>query len=302
MKRSMILEGIICPMVTPFDEEGRVDELSLCQVADFLLDNKIDGLMVGGTTGEGMSLSTAERMAICEKAVDHVDGRAPVIAHTGCITTAETIALTQHAESVGASAASVIVPYFYTLDDDSLFQHFVSVANATPYFPVLLYTFPGNAKNYISPALLKRLLDATNNIVGFKSSNPDLVRFQEYIQTGGPEFTAICGVDGLMLPALALGAHGQISGNANVFPEEIKALYDAFKAGDLAKARQQQQRVDRTRIMLGDGLHPAYFKAGLRLRGVPAGFVRPPMRELSAMEQASLEKQMKLLAPIDWIP
>ena len=156
MKGSLVLEGVICPLVTPFDEEGRIDDAGLDQVIDFLLENEIDGLMVGGTTGEGMLLSLPERMMLCEKVVDHVKGRVPVIAHTGCISTAETIALTRHAEATGASAASVIVPYFFTFDDESLFQHFVSAANAAPELPMLLYAFPGNAKNDISPALLKR--------------------------------------------------------------------------------------------------------------------------------------------------
>ncbi len=297
-RRGIGLQGIICPMVTPFDDQGRIVESSFCAVIDFLLEHDIDGIMVGGTTGEGMSLTTAERMRLCELAVEQVGGRVPVIAHTGCVTTAETVELARHAQSAGATASSVIVPYFYTFDDESLFQHFVTVAEATPDLPTLLYTFPGNAKNDISPALLKRLLDATDNIVGFKSSSSDLVRFHDYVQAGGPEFIAICGSDALMLPALALGSHGQISGNANVFPETPNSLLDAFRAGDLAEAQRQQQTIDRIRRTLGDGLHPAYFKAGLRLRGVPAGHVRPPMRELSPQEQARLEHEMEQLVPL----
>ncbi len=239
-----------------------------------------------------MLLNIAERKSLCEAVVEHVAGRAPVIVHTGCMGTAETIALTRHARSAGATVASIIVPYFFTLEDDSLFKHFVSVANAVPDWPILLYAFPGNAKNDISAQLLERLLAAAPNIVGIKSSNTDLLRLQAYLAVGGPEFLTVCGVDGLMLPALALGAQAQISGNSNAFPEIFCALYDAFAAGDMARARMQQQRINRVRQILKDGLHPAYFKAALNLRGVAAGWVRPPMRELTDHELRALEREI----------
>jgi len=292
MKDTFDVKGVICPMVTPFGEEHRVDFGSARRVVDFLLSKGIAALMVAGTTGEGMLLSLAERKALCEVVVAQAAGRAAVIAHTGCMGTADTVDLTRHAASVGATAASAIVPYFFSYDDDSLFDHFLSVAEAVPDFPVLIYAFPGNAKNDVSPRLLGRLLGAAPNIVGMKVSNPDLLRLQEYREVGGEGFAVFCGVDGLMLPALALGARGQVSGNANVFPEIFCRLYDAFVAGNVEGARKQQRLISRVRWLLRDGLHPAYFKAGLRLRGVPAGYVRPPMRELVAEELEELERQV----------
>ena len=295
MPHPLNLPGVICPMVTPFTDDGAVDTARISGLVDFLVERGVNGLMIGGTTGEGMLLDLPERKALLDAVVAHVAGRVPVIAHTGCISTAETIELTRHAAHAGASAISAVVPYFFTFDDASLFQHFLAVANAAPEHPILLYTFPGNAKNDISPDLLRRLLDATENIVGIKSSNPDLIRFGQYILTGGPEFVAICGVDGLMYPALACGAHGQISGNANAFPDVVVALYKAFRAGDHAQARQLQGTLDQIRAVVRDGLHPAYFKAVLEMRGVPAGRVRPPMRELTPEESADLTRRIRHL-------
>ena len=271
-------------MVTPFDQDNLIDYEAVQRVVDFLLARGVTCLMVAGTTGEGMLLSLAERRALLEVVVQHVAGRAPVIAHTGTIGTAETVDLTHHAASAGAIAASVIVPYFFAFDDGALYKHFVSVAAAVPDFPVLLYTFPGNAKNDISPALLARLLTAAPNIVGIKSSSPDLMRFLEYIQIGGDGFLAFCGVDGLMLPALALGSRGQVSGNANVYPELFRALYDAFVGGNIELARSLQQSVNRIRAVLGDGISPAYFKAALSLKCICERYVRPPIRELTSEE------------------
>jgi len=299
MKSTLRIRGVVCPIVTPFDEKNRIDFESARCVVDFLLAKGIAALMVGGTTGEGMLLSLAERKALCEVVVEQVAARAAVIAHAGCIGTAETVELTRHAESVGATAASIIVPYFFGFDDDSLFDHFVSVANAAPDFPILLYAFPGNAKNDISPSLLERLLGAAPNIVGIKVSNTNLLRLQEYMEVGGEGFLTFCGVDGLMLPALALGAQGQVSGNSNAFPEVFCQLYDAFMAGDLEQVHRYQRMINRIRLVLRDGLHPAYYKAALKLRGVPAGLVRPPMRELTPEELEELEREMhSLLASI----
>lgn len=296
MRPGVDIRGVICPMVTPFDEQNRIDHACVRQLVDFLLARGVHGLMVGGTTGEGMLLGLEEREALCETVVEHAAGRVPVIAHTGCICTADTVDLTRHAVSVGATAAAMIVPYFFTFDDESLFIHYATVANAVPDFPLFIYAFPGNAKNDVSPGLLKRLRDAAPNIVGIKSSNPDLMRFQEYVAVSGEGFVPINGVDGLMLPALASGAMGQISGNANVFPEVFCGLYDAFMAGDVERARSHQCTINRVRLVLKDGLHPAYFKAALTLRGIPAGRVRQPMRELTGQEMVELERGVREIA------
>ena len=293
MNATLDLRGVICPVVTPFDEQSQIDYESTGELVEFLIDHEIHGLMVGGTTSEGMLLRMEERKVLTEFLIRHVGGRIPVIVHTGCINTADTIGLTLHAADAGATAAAMILPYYFTLDDDSLFLHFTRAARAVPDLPLFIYTFPGNAKNDLSPELLKRLRDAVPNIVGVKSSNPLLTRFQEYLEVGGDGFLAFNGVDGLMLPALAMGASGQISGNANVFPEVFCDLYDAFLAGDLERARSLQALVDRIRLVFKDGLHPAYFKAALALRGIQAGRVRAPMRELSKQELAEMERGMR---------
>ncbi len=293
------IRGVICPIVTPFDERDRVDLVSTRRLIDFLLAHRIAGLMVGGTTGEGMLLTLGERKALCEAVVEHVAGRVPVIAHTGCIRTAETIELTRHARDVGATAASMIVPYFFSLDDEALFRHFTAIAEAVPDFPLFLYTFPGNAKNDISASLFERLLRAAPNIVGIKSSNPSLIRLQEYIEVGGDRVAVFCGVDGLMLPALTLGARGQISGNANVFPEVFCDLYEAFLSGDQLRALSLQRLVNRIRAVFRDGVTPAYFKAGLRLRGISVGRVRAPMRELKPEESQAVEEGLRALGLIE---
>jgi dihydrodipicolinate synthase/N-acetylneuraminate lyase len=287
------LHGIIVPLVTPFDDQNQIDYPALRQVVDFVIGKGVHAVMVGGTTGEGMLLSVSERKALLEAVIDQNGGRVPVIAHTGCIDTGSTVELTQHAWKAGASFASAIVPYFFTFNDDQLFGHFKAVADSVPEMPVLLYAFPGNAKNDISPTLLARLRKASPNIVGIKSSNDDLIRFQDYVQAGGDNFTACFGVDELMLGGLVFGSKAQISGNANSFAEPFIQLYDAFQARDIGRAQQLQQRVNKVVQVHHAGKTIAFFKATLKLQGIPAGCVRPPMRELTSEELEEVKREVK---------
>jgi dihydrodipicolinate synthase/N-acetylneuraminate lyase len=286
------IKGVICPIVTPFKAGGAIDLQGARKLVDFLLGRGVHALMVCGTTGEGMMLSLKERESLCEAVVEHVAGRCPVIAHTGCIGTADTIRLTCHAQTAGARTAAIVVPYFFTLDDEAIFAHYTHVAAAVPDFPLFIYTIPANARNDISPELLQRLRKAAPNVIGMKCSNPNVLLMQQYLEVAGEGFTFIGGVDGLMLTVLLLGGQGQVSGNANAYPEVFRGLYDAVVAGDIGQAKMQQRLINRVRTVLRDGRYPAYYKAALTRRGVPAGRVRPPMRELTAGEWKQLEQDM----------
>jgi dihydrodipicolinate synthase/N-acetylneuraminate lyase len=290
MKNPKALQGVIVPLVTPFDEHNQIDFASLRQVVEFVVSKGVHAVMVGGTTGEGMLLSLDERKALLESVLAQVNSRIPVIAHTGCIDTGSTVELSRHAEKAGADYISTIVPYFFTFSDGQLFDHFRTVAEAVPETPMLLYAFPGNAKNDISPDLLGRLLKAAPNIIGIKSSNDDLIRFQEYVQVGGKGFIACFGVDELMLGGLVFGSQAQVSGNANSFPEPFIQLYQAFQAGNISLAQQLMETINAIVNIHSAGKTTAFFKATLKLRGVPAGRVRPPMRELTSEELEEVRK------------
>jgi 4-hydroxy-tetrahydrodipicolinate synthase len=281
-------EGLICPMLTPFDKHGHIDLNTTRKLVDHLIARGVNSLLPCGTTGEGMLLTLEERKKIAQTAVEQAAGRATVIVHTGCISTADTLTLTKHARDIGADAVSVITPYFYSYSDSELFDHYAAVANAVPDLPVSLYAFPGNAKHEISIYLFNQLRLTFPNILAIKLSSIDLIRFQEYIQLGGPNFNPLCGVDALFLPALSIGSCGQVSGNANVFPEVFRRLLDAYLQSDFETAKQQQILINEIRSLLKD--HLAFFKAAMKLRGLPVGDPRPPIRSLSEQEIADLEQ------------
>lgn len=285
--------GLICPLLTPFDSRGQIDPLTTRRLVDFLIDHGVSCFLTGGTTGEGMLLSLAERKQLAKIVVEQTAGRIDVMVHTGCMTTADTIELSLHACSIGADGVSVITPYFYTYDEDELFSHYFEIARAVPDLSVALYSFPGNAKQEISIHLLKRLRQAAPNINAIKLSDINLIRFQEYVQAGGDSFSALCGVDALALPALSIGGKGQVSGNSNVFPEPFCKLREAFVRGDLEEARKQQIIINNIRKVLKDSL--VYFKASMHLRGIPMNGPRRPMRDLKPQEIDEMEVGIKNL-------
>jgi len=145
--------------------------------------------------------------------------------------------------------------------------------------------------------LVRELRSRVPNFVGLKVSSSDLGRVQEYLAAGGDGLVMYTGADGLMLPSLAAGTSGSVSGNANVFPELFCGLYSAFQVGDWARALTLQRQINQVRRILRDGLHPAFFKAALAYRGIKGGRVRSPMRELTQEERAELVASLKELVP-----
>ena len=283
------LRGIICPIVTPLDAAGDLDRDATRRLVRFLIEQRIDAVFAGGTTGEGPLLSLDERKQLAECVAEAAEGRITVIIHTGCQNTRESRELARHAAAIGADATAAITPYFFTFSEDEVGRHYLALAEAAPDLPLLLYAFPGNAKNDVSPALLARLRERAPNIVGIKYSGDNLERVQDYIQAAGEGGRVYTGNDSLMLSGLLLGTSGAVSGLAAPFPEALRELYDAFSAGRWPEARRAQSRVRRLARVLGYG-RPAHLKAALAMRGLPGGPVRAPMADLDEAGRAALAR------------
>jgi 4-hydroxy-tetrahydrodipicolinate synthase len=274
---SQKVKGVVVPAITPFDAQGRIDAEAIKKLTDFLIERGIHALFPGGTTGEGPLLSLSERQQLAEAFVEAAAERVPVIVHTGAITTAETIALTKHAQAAGAYAAAILPPYYYHHSDEALARHFESVAEQVPDFPLYLYNNPPVTNNHLSKELVIRLLERCPNIIGMKESDNRLdVLFAISAMRNGT-FNTACGNDGLILMAMTLGFDACVSGNANVVPELVVALYRAATEGNQYRARELQQKVDAVRRILGDGTDLSLFKGILAQRGLAVGTVRAPL-------------------------
>jgi 4-hydroxy-tetrahydrodipicolinate synthase len=271
--------------VTPFDSAGEIDPAALRRLVDYLIGAGVHGLFVGGTTGEFPLLSTAERFEIAEHVMDQAAGRVPVVIHTGAPSTREAIDLARHAQQIGAPAVAVVSPYYYALSDEALLTHYMRVSEAVPSLPILLYNIPQRTANPLLPRLAARIVSRCSNVVGIKDSTGNLSQTIEYLALG-PDFQVAQGADGLILAGLAAGIQATVSGNANVFPELVVAVFEAWWRGDLAAARTAQARLTSVRHALGDGLDLSVFKQVLARRGVPVGDVRAP---LPAATEAAVE-------------
>lgn len=295
----MKLSGIIAAPVTPMSSDGQslAADSVLNAYFKFLIERNISGILVGGTTGEGMLLNLEERKLLAEKAVEMVDHAVPVLIHVGTNSTADTIQLAKHAASIKADGIAVVSPSFYSYDQPALFTHFTAVAKTVPDLPMYLYNLPSYVHNELLADLVVELQHTCPNIVGVKHSDEDMIRLQEYRRMSDPDFCILSGDDALEYAALSLGANGCVSGKSSAFPEVTTALFRAFHANDLKTARQQQIKIDMlaTVLDLGIGIGLAYFKAALRWRGLDVGNVRAPQRWLTSKEETALRNGLDQL-------
>ena len=281
---------IICPIITPFDKKEGINHEVFTEHTEQLISKNVTSIMVGGTTGEGMLLSTDERKILLEKAITVSKGRVKVIAHVGSMTTEEAVYLTKHAVELSVDGISAITPYFFNYSEEEVYCYYRDIAESANNIPVSLYTFPGNAKHDVSANLFSKLSNDFQNIVAIKSSNPDLMRFSEYVYAVKDPVSVMCGVDALTLPALSIGGHGQISGNSNIFPEVFQNLFASFYEGNLDRARHYQRQINDIRSVLKDSI--AHFKAAIEILGLPVGQPRSPMLALSHEERGKLNNEL----------
>ncbi len=279
-----ITRGVICPIVTPLKANGDINPSLIAPLVDYLIDKGVAGIYPLGSTGEGPLFTTDERQAIAAATVEAVAGRVPVIVHSGAMSTAETIALTRHAQSIGADAASVITPWYFQHSEEALAAHYRAVFEAVAGFPVWLYNLPKFANNNLSAALVTRLARTHENCVGLKDSSGDLQTMcaVNHLQAG--RFNTAIGPDNLILAGLALGLDCSVSGNSNHFPELVVGIHDAFHAGDMAAAQRLQRQLKAASDVIGSAGWLTAVKGVLSERGLPVGGVRPPM--LRASEEA----------------
>ncbi|MGC9468978.1 MAG: 4-hydroxy-tetrahydrodipicolinate synthase [Anaerolineae bacterium] len=297
-ERSAIsIHGIIPAMVTPFAEDESLNAEALQQLTQFLIEGGVHGLFPTGSQGEFYALTAGERQRTWDIVVEAANGRVPVYAGTGAITTQEVIKLNRLAERVGVSAVSVIAPFFVSPTQDELHRHYMAIADATS-LPVVLYNNPGRTGGtHLSPGLVARL--ATHpNIVGIKDSSGDLTTTMSYIERTEDDFAVLLGRDTLIYAGLLHGAKGAITATANVAPRLVVEIYEAFKAGKLTEALEAQRRLAPLRQAFSLGTFPIVIKKALTMLGIPAGPARSPVGPPSTEAHEQLRAILETLDPV----
>jgi len=286
-------KGIIPAMVTPIDEAGRIHEKALRRLVNHLIGGGVHGLFPVGGQGEFFSLTREEKKTVLKIVIDETAGRVPVYAGTGAVTTKETVETTLMARDLGASAVSLITPYYISPNQQELIRHYLAVAKAVPDLPMLLYSNPDRTGVAMPPATVKELA-GVDNIVGIKDSSGDMTLSGEYIRlTRAMNFHVLAGRDTLIYATLCYGGTGSITATANVDPRVPVEIYEAFLVGDHKRALEAQYRLAPLRIAFGLGTFPVVIKEALNMIGIEAGHAIPPVGPMSQ------ENREKLRAVLD---
>jgi len=278
-----MLQGAIAASVTPLKDGGRsLDEAAIPFLVRFLTEGGIDGILVCGTTGEGILLSVAERKRAAELFLASAPPMVQVAIHCGAQTTADTVALSEHAAKIGAAAVAVIGPPYYAYDEPALVAHFSAAAAACAPIPFYLYEFAARAGYSIPLTVVQRLMETAPNLVGLKVSNQPWEQFAPYL---GPGLDVFVGPEALIARGLEAGAKGAVSGLAAAFPEVVVAHVRRPTAHD-----SERMTALRTSLQTGQPFNAA-LKTVLALRGVPVREeVRAPLRGLSPEERERVVK------------
>lgn len=261
--------GVIAAAVTPFDDAGGVAFDRIPPLVQLLVDGGAGGIMVGGTTGEFVALTPAERSDVLRAFLDAVAGRVPVVAHVGASDPGTAQRLTADAAAAGAQVVAAMTPQFFPTTEPAVERYFRELARAVPHLPFLVYDFPSRAGNTVSTELFTRLLEEPN-LAGTKMSIETLGELVPFLAFE-PEVVVICGNDTLQERFVAEGGRAVVSGNATLYPELVSRIFARLLDG--AAAPEDLALLADVAAVTRAGA-PDRLKALLRRRGHDAGASR----------------------------
>jgi 4-hydroxy-tetrahydrodipicolinate synthase len=269
---------VLTAMITPFQQDGRVNYEVAEALAGYLAAHGTDTLVVCGTTGESPTLSWDEEYELFRVVQQAVSGKAKVIAGTGSNSTHEAIAATQKADKLGLDGTLQVVPYYNKPPQAGLYQHFQAIAAASPELPLMLYNIPGRTGQNLLPETIGRLAEIPN-IVAVKEASGNLDQVSQIRRLTPPEFLIYSGDDSLTLPMLAVGAKGVVSVASHLAGDQLQQMVQAFEQGQPQLATKIHIALFPLFKALFVTTNPIPVKAALRLQGWQVGATRLPLTD-----------------------
>lgn len=283
---------LLTAMVTPFNADGSVNYEKAADLAEWLINNGSDGLVVAGSTGEAATMSAEEKLKLFRVVVNRINKRVPVIAGTGSNNTADSVKMTKMAEAMGVDGALIVGPYYNKPTQEGFYQHFAAVAQSTG-LPIIVYNVPGRTASNISPAIVVRLAADFENIVAIKEAAGNVAQVAELYSVLPEEFTIYSGDDGLILPFMSVGATGLISVLSNIGGGILQDVMQAYEDGRVREAAKLNARMVPLANAMFIETNPIPVKAAVTLvTGIDAGQPRLP---LTPMEPANKAKMVAVL-------
>ncbi len=287
--KKIIFKGCGTAIITPFDENG-VNFKEFEKLIEFQISNKVDSIIVCGTTGESSTMTIEERKKTIEFAVKTVGKRIPVIAGTGGNCTASVIEFTKWAESIGVDGALIVTPYYNKTTQDGLIAHYSAIASETK-LPIILYSVPSRTGVNISPQTCKKLSEI-ENIVAIKEASGNLSQVAEIANICGNNLNIYSGNDDQITPILSLGGIGVISVLSNIAPEYTHNIVENFKNGNLKESIESQIKAIPLIKALFCEVNPIPVKSALNMIGYNVGIPRLPLLEMSESGKEKLKSEL----------
>lgn len=283
MPKFTSFSGVYPAMVTPFDENEQLDEKRLRALINFLIERKLEGLYVTGSTGETFLMSPEERKRVVEITVDEVKGRVPIIAHIGAIGTHVSIDLAKHAEKAGVDAISSVPPFYWGFSADQIYGYYADITASTS-LPMLAYNVPMAALGF---DIIKRI-SGIDGLIGVKytaTTHHEIIRIKEEI---GKDFVVFSGADEMAMSGFAFGADGIIGSFYNSMPEIWLGIRDAMARGDTSEAKRLQEIGNAVIFFSLARGGVSCIKRAMAWQGCDAGYVRRPLG--SYLDKAAEDK------------
>ena len=288
----MQLKGIYAPIVTPFNADESINYPVLEQLIEYLIANKIAGLVPGGTTGEVYAFTEAERLDIFKFVKEKVGGRVTLIAGTNSGATRDVIRYSQVAEGMGYDALMVAVPPYSRPDQRELLAHYSAVAESVK-IPIVLYNFPWRAGTEVSYEVLDGLAKY-KHVIGIKEASGDMSRVYEMHLRYKDRYQMICGSDDQALDYFLWGTTSWIGGAASCAPLQHHQVLEAALANDFATARAYMEKLLPMLRDMESGGYTQKVKVGCEMMGIPVGGPRQPLLKLTDEDRVAFEQVFKL--------
>lgn len=267
-----LIKGIIPPILTPIDENERIDEAKLRKQVNYVIDGGVHGILAFGSNGEFYMVDDDEMERGLKIIIEETKGRIPVYMGIGAIKTRKCIQYAKMAVEAGAFGISVLQPMFLKPTENELYHHFKAIAEAIPETPMLLYNNPGRTGYTLSGNLVLKLAEEMENIVGMKDSSGDMTQTSEFIRlTSHLGFKVFGGKDTLIFGAMVHGGAGAVATTANIFPELVTSIYDKFVSGDLEGSLQAQYKLNPIRLSMDKASFPVATKDMANIVGLDVG-------------------------------
>lgn len=286
-------EGSMTALATPF-REGALDEAAYRALVRQQISGGTSVLIPMGTTGEAVTMSPEERFRAIRVVVEEAAGRALVVGGAGSNSTAETIEGVKRAREAGADGTLIVTPYYNKPTQAGLVEHYRAVAKAHPGFPIIAYNVPGRTGVDLLPETVLRLCDFPE-VVAIKEATGNMARAVDLVEKCGERLTLLSGDDFTVLPFIACGGKGVISVSSNVAPRMMADLVAAARAGDMAKARELQVRMNELHRLLFVEANPIPVKWALHKLGLFGPELRLPLVPMTEPNARKLEAELRKL-------